>query len=256
VQGELEQALLEFFGTETTSIFAGRTDRGVHAAGQVVSIIDRRLDLAASQIQKALNVRLPDDLAVVQVQRKPGEFHARYDAKWREYRYRLWIGPPQPLMTTVVARTSRRMCLEAMAEAAAKLSGTRDLASFAGDGEGVPWSKRHESPKGTVRSISHCSVRLMQPWWTGTTGDSELLEIRVVADGFLPKMVRNIVGGLMEIGSRKKAPKWFDELLVGRDRRHAGMTAPAHGLTLWRVGYNGESPDDDRPEPDLGALTV
>jgi len=255
VQRELERALHELYGTETPSVFAGRTDRGVHAAAQVVSVVDRRPDLMESQIQKALNVRLTRDLAVVKVERRPSEFHARYDARWREYRYHLWSGTRQPFVETQVALTIGRLNVEAMAEAARSLVGANDLASFAGDGEGLPGSVRSEAPRGSVRTVSHCSARRIAPWWTSETGSGELFEFRVVADGFLPKMVRNIVGGLIEVGSGRRDPHWFEELLTGRDRRLAGMTAPAHGLILWRVGYDGERPEDDTPEPNTGMTT-
>jgi tRNA pseudouridine38-40 synthase len=130
--------------------------------------------------------------------------------------------------------------------AAARLVGRHDFASFAGDGEGVPWSDRQSSSRGTVRTLMHCSVTNLEPWWCATDCDGQLFEIRIVAEGFLPKMVRNVVGALIEVGSGKRMPEWIDELLAGRDRRLAGMTAPANGLILWRVGYTGSVPDDDR----------
>jgi len=253
VQRELEQALSELFGTDTPSIFAGRTDRGVHAAGQVVSVPDRRMDLTERQIQRALNARLPEDLAVDMIERKSVWFHARYDALWREYRYRLWVGSRQPLAEWLVARKPGPLCVEAMSRAAEHLVGEHDLASFAGDGEGVPGSERSRAPRGTVRTILKCSVRRAEPWWSGRSEAGELIEIRIAADGFLPKMVRNVVGGLTEIGAKRKEPDWFLALLAGRDRREGGKTAPAHGLTLWRVGYDGDAPEDDCPKPAAGS---
>lgn len=245
VQGELERALRDFWGSEVVTVFAGRTDKGVHAAGQVVSVADRRPDLSAEQIAKATNARLPDDLAVVRVERKPTGFHARYDARWREYRYRLWSGPRQPLVADVVAQRTGRLAGERMALAAAMLIGEQDMAGFAGDGKGVPWSERQEVPRGTVRTVRHCSVAVRQPWWTDEAIGT-LVELRVVADGFLPKMVRNIAGALIEVGSSRRPVEWIDEVLRGRDRRLAGMTATAHGLTLWRVGYEGDEPEPGR----------
>src|ERR687896_1142460 len=87
VQGELEAALAALLGEPEPTIFAGRTDRGVHAAGQVVSCRDRRPELPPGTIVAALNAHLPADAAVLAVARKPDGFHARYDARWREYRY-------------------------------------------------------------------------------------------------------------------------------------------------------------------------
>lgn len=248
VQSELDRALARFWGPAVATVFAGRTDRGVHAAGQVVSVRDGRPDLAVDQIAKAINVRLPDDLAVVCVERRPEGFHARYDARWREYRYCLWCGPNQPLVAGLVAQRGGSIAVEPMQAAASVLIGEQDLAAFAGDGEGVPWSERQRARRGTVRTVTRCAVSELSPWWTGLRDTGTLVEIRVVADGFLPKMVRNIVGALIEVGSGRKPATWFGAVLAGRDRRLAGMTAPAHGLTLWRVGYDGDVPDSERDE--------
>ena len=97
VQGEVERALAGLCRMTPRTVFAGRTDRGVHATGQVVGCEDGRPDLTPRAIQAALNGRLPPDVAVVEVQRRPSTFHARYDASWREYRYRIWSGGRQPL---------------------------------------------------------------------------------------------------------------------------------------------------------------
>ena len=245
VQSELQRAIATLWRTEDVStVFAGRTDAGVHAAGQVVSVADGRPDLAECQIVRALNANLPDDLAVQAVERLAGPFHARYDAVWREYRYRLWSGPKQPLVAGLVAQTSRRLDVAAMRTGAVALVGTRDLASFAGGGEGVPWSDRASAPRGTVRTVLVCTIEPGPAWWRPESGAGELIELRIVADGFLPRMVRNIAGALMEIGRGSRPATWIGELLAGRDRRMAGSMAPADGLILWRVGYGDDSYHD------------
>jgi tRNA pseudouridine38-40 synthase len=213
----------------------------VHAAGQVVSSDDRRTDLTERQLLRAINANLPDDVAVTRVERVSGEFHARYDAKWREYRYRLWVGTRQPLAEAMVAQQHRTVDLRAMVVAANTLIGTHDFAAFAGGGEGVPWSDRQQAPRGSVRTLFCGEVRQIAPWWGAEPDAGELIELRVVADGFLPNMVRNIAGALLEIGTGKRTPGWIEELLEARDRRAAGKTAPANGLILWRVGYENES---------------
>jgi tRNA pseudouridine38-40 synthase len=251
VQSELERAIAMLWEAEARTVFAGRTDRGVHAAGQVVSTKDFRPDLAERQLKKALNARLPADLAVQSVERRPDGFHARYDAKWREYRYRLWTGTRQPLAEGLVTQRERWLERDAMSDAAAMLVGTHDLAAFAGDGEGVPWSERQRAPRGTVRSVFCCSAERIRPWWPDAASTGELIEIRIVADGFLPKMVRNVVGALMETGRGERPPEWIADLIAGRDRRLAGMTAPADGLILWRIGYDdNESFGTGRDAPD------
>jgi tRNA pseudouridine38-40 synthase len=245
IQSELQRAIATLWRIEEVStVFAGRTDAGVHAAGQVVSVADGRPDLAECKIVRALNANLPDDLAVQAVERLAGPFHARYDAVWREYRYRLWSGPKQPLVAGLVAQTSRRLDVAAMRTGAVALVGTRDLASFAGGGEGVPWSDRASAPRGTVRTVLVCTIEPGPAWWRPESGAGELIELRIVADGFLPRMVRNIAGALMEIGRGSRPATWIGELLAGRDRRMAGSMAPADGLILWRVGYGDDSYHD------------
>ncbi|MCC6790910.1 MAG: tRNA pseudouridine(38-40) synthase TruA [Thermomicrobiales bacterium] len=252
VQAELERAIGALHEAETQTVFAGRTDQGVHAAGQVVSAADPRPDLDGRTVRKALNVRLPADLAVMRVERCAAGFHARYDAIWREYRYRYWTGPRQPLIDGLVAQRERRLDIGAMSVAAGRLLGTHDFAAFAGGGEGVPWSNRQTAPRGTVRTIYRSSVGLMSPWWGDDTGGSELIEIRVAADGFLPRMVRTIAGALIEIGRGERPIEWMDELVAERDRRLAGKTAPAEGLILWRVGYQGDILPECGPSAQVG----
>lgn len=241
VQLVLEQALSKLLGSAESVVFAGRTDAGVHAAGQVVSTVDVRQDFETSQMQRALNALLPDDVAVVDLRRREATFHARYDAIWREYRYRFWSGVRQPLAAGLVAQRDQRLRLGPMATAAKMLIGQNDLASFAGGGEGVPWSERQRFPRGTVRTVLACEVYRRDPWWGPVDEGGELIEIRIVADGFLPRMVRTIAGCLLEIGRGDREPIWIRELVAARDRRLAGTTAPAHGLILWRVGYPGDT---------------
>jgi len=193
-------------------------------------------------VLKALNAHLPDDLAVTEVARRPLGFHARYDARWREYRYRVWTGVRQPLVADIVWQRSDSLDLDAMNAAAIRLIGTHDVASFAGGGEGVPGSERQSMARGTVRSIVLCRVEPILPWWGAVNDQGKLIELRIAADGFLPRMVRSITGALADIGRGARPVTWIDDLLSAKDRRLGPMTAPAHGLTLWRVGY-----DDDDP---------
>lgn len=226
------------------TLFAGRTDRGVHAIGQVASCDDVRPGLRPDVVMQALNAHLPDDMAVLRVERRPDGFHPRYDAVWREYRYRLWSGVRQPLARETVWQRSGALDLNSMKRAAALLIGEHDLASFAGGGEGVPWSDRRERARGTVRRVFGCDCRTIDPWW-GADREGHLIEVRVVADGFLPRMVRNIVGSLVEVGRGAREASWMPELLAVRDRRAGPMAVPPHGLTLWRVGYDEDVPDSE-----------
>ena len=245
VQQELDDALERLGGRPLASEFAGRTDRGVHAVGQVARCADFRPGMTTAAFRNALNRLTPGDLAISSVSRVKGGFHPRYDAAWREYRYRLWVGSKQPLMERFAWTRRSALDLEAMTRASALLEGTHDLAAFTGGGEGVPWSERASAKRGTVRTIYHCGVREVGPWWGILPGSGTGIEVRIVADGFLPQLVRTVTGGLVSVGLREHPPEWFAELLEGADRRSGPVLAPAHGLSLWRVGYGNDVPDPD-----------
>jgi tRNA pseudouridine38-40 synthase len=244
VQAELDRALERLAGAPVSTVFAGRTDAGVHAAGQVVNLRDPRPTMSEREWLLALNAHLPTDVAAVAVQRERDGFHARYDARWREYRYRIWSGPPQPLARRFTWQVHGEVGPGALDAGARRLLGERDLAAVTGGGEGVPWSDRRDAPRGTIRRISRCSARLIEPWW-GEPDAGSLVEVRIVADGFLPRMVRNIIALLVEVGQGRQPVEWIDRVLATKDRRLGGGTAPPHGLTLWQVGYG-----TDEPEPD------
>lgn len=244
VQEELEVALSRLNGQDTQVVLAGRTDSGVHAVGQVASVPDARPAMSGERMMQAINAHLDDDLAVVRVERREAGFHARYDARWREYRYRVWWGGPQPLQRLRVWQRSSALDLAAMRAGAAYLNGEVDLASFAGNGMGVA-----ESPaggtRGTVRRVHHCSVRPIGDWWGSAPDAGSGVELRIVADGFLPQAVRTITSALVEIGRGRRTPGWMGHLVDAGDRRLGPQTAPPHGLILWRVGYGDDVPDPD-----------
>lgn len=237
MQGTLESALSAFAGRPIVAEFAGRTDRGVHAAGQVANVEDFRPTMPLAEMTRALDVRLGPSLAVVDIERVPSSFHARHDATWREYRYRIWSGVRSPLLGTTAWHRRGKIDPKRMQQAAARLEGTHDFASFTGGGEGVPWSDRQTTRFGTVRTVFHCSARQVTGWWPSDDAQGTGVEVRVVADGFLPRMVRGFVGAMGEVGRGANEPEWIDELLSVADRRQGPPTAPAHGLVLWRVGY-------------------
>ncbi len=241
VQGVLEAALTELGGHPVAAVFAGRTDRGVHANGQVVGCEDVRPEMAPERIRQALEPRLGDAISVVRVERVPATFHARFDAVWREYRYRIWCGTRSPLLARYAWHRRGALDVTAMRDAAGRLLGQHDFASFVAGGEGVPWSDRQQATHGTVRTVLHASVQQVEAWWPAGDIAGHGMEIRVAADGFLPRMVRGFVGALGEIGRGANEPDWIDELLDRADRRGGPRSAPPHGLVLWRIGYG-----DDR----------
>lgn len=237
VQGELGAALTALAGSPVRTVFAGRTDRGVHAAGQVVTCADIRPGEADERILRAVNGLLPEDISVTSVRRRPASFHARFDSLWREYRYRIWSGPRQPLVRGHVWERIARLDAMKMHQAAQEFVGERDMAALASHGRGVPWSERDSSRRGTVRTVLRCECEAVKPWWCAGGDEGTLIEIQVAADGFLPRMVRAMVSLLVEVGRGARRPGWIGEVLSSRDRRQAVGSAPAHGLVLWRVGY-------------------
>lgn len=237
VQGDLEEAAAEVFGQEIPIYLAGRTDRGVHAAGQVASFAEPRKVIESQRLMAALNDHLGRDIAVLGVERMPIGFHARYGAHWREYRYRIWSGTRQPLIEGFVWPLRWSLDIGAMDGAAKAIVGEHDFSSFASGGEGVPWSDRKSSKRGATRNVFAASVREAERWWSPSISDGTLIEIRVVADGFLPRMVRGIAGTIAEVGRGVLTGTDVERLLEGADRRQAPKNAPPDGLVLWAVGY-------------------
>ncbi len=244
VQEDLETAFSGLFGEVCPVNLAGRTDSGVHAVGQVASVQDSRPQMSEARLIEAINAHLADDLAVVGCVRESENFHARYDAVWREYRYRIWWGVRQPLQRQRAWQRWAALDLEAMAEGAAHLTGEVDLASFAGNGMGVAGTPA-PGRRGTVRNIMHCSVYPVQAWWGTAPADGHGAEIRIIADGFLPQVVRTVAGALADVGRNKRSPAWIGELIQAADRQQGPQTAPPQGLMLWRVGYGNDVPDPD-----------
>jgi tRNA pseudouridine38-40 synthase len=244
VQEELETAFSRLNGQVTNIVLAGRTDSGVHAIGQVASVADERPGMSGERMMQAINAHLADDLAVVRCERREAGFHARYDATWREYRYRIWWGSPQPLQRFRAWQRTSALDLAAMTAGAALLKGPVDLASFAGNGVGVA-GRTASGGRGTVRTVLHCSVRSIGEWWGSAPGVGEGAELRIVADGFLPHAVRTMTSALVDIGRGKRTPEWLGHLIEAGDRRLGPQTAPPHGLILWRVGYGDDVPDPD-----------
>jgi len=246
IQGELEDALREIAGIPIRAIFAGRTDRGVHALGQVAAVGLPAWSTTALDLLRALNTRLPGDLGATDAVLCGESFSPRFDAVWREYRYWIAAGVVSPFLGRYAWNRRSELDADAVRAGAGRLVGTHDFASFAGGGEGVPWSQRATRPKGTARTILRCDCREIWPRiGPGSDQSARVLEVRVAADGFLPHMVRNIVGALLDVGQGRRNAEWIDELLAERDRRFGSVMAPAHGLTLTRVGFSDDLVDDD-----------
>lgn len=232
VQGTLEAAWRAVTGESVDSTASGRTDAGVHALGQTVGIAtEARLDNAT--LVRALTANLPEDVVVRSVENAPDSFDATADAVSKRYRYSIHCGRlPDLFRRRYVWHIPRPLEVAAMHRAAQSLVGTHDFASFQAAG----------SPReSTVRTICELSVQDRAGEW------GEQVTIEVEGDGFLYKMVRNIVGTLVEVGRGKRSETSLEEVLRARDRAAAGQTAPPHGLILVAVEYGVEDQRTVRP---------
>lgn len=237
VQAVVEQALEQISGKPVHIALAGRTDRGVHAVGQVAS---GRIEWErpASDLARALQAVTPDDVAIYSAREVDPVFHARFSACYREYRYRIVIGHSAPLLLRGIAWHVRQpLELDRMAAATESLIGTRDFAAVAGKGTGVPGATVN-----TVRSIRLAKWREIP---NPIERSGRMLEFQIGGDAFLPHMVRNIVGDLVAIGRGQFPPEWMEALLQGEDRRQSIAPAPPQGLVLWQVWYPGEEDNQD-----------
>ena len=232
IQGLLEDALRDLDQRPIDVTGAGRTDAGVHAHGQVASFSLERV-IEAHVLVGALNARLPATVRVLSAEPVATTFHARYDARAKTYRYRIWNAiVMSPFERAYAWHIPGSLDREAMADAARLLEGCHDFASFQAAGASTKTSER--------RVFSSRIVTVVAP--RGTAGGSPvLLEYEIRGNGFLRHMVRTIVGSLVEIGRGRHPASWLADVLARRDRTQAGPTAPPHGLVLVAVEYELQS---------------
>lgn len=237
VQGELEQALAEIEGAAVDVAGAGRTDAGVHAAGQVASArVTGTHD--AETYRRALNAKLPEDVRVLRVEDAPPGFHARFSTSLKTYRYAICNSrTPPALARRFTWHVPVPLDLDAMRRAASSVVGTHDFRAFRGRGSHVRTS---------VRTITASTVteRVVAPGWPLVEGPPTDAGVRLViyevsGRGFVRHMVRAVAGTLVEIGRGQQPPESMAALLAGASREAAGQTAPAAGLTLVEVRYDG-----------------
>lgn len=250
VQGELEAAASRITNHPVRLAFAGRTDRGVHALGQVASgdLVWRSSEQA---LARALQAVTPDDLMVQRVAIAGDDFHARFSARSREYRYQIWSGPSSPVMSRGWSWHLRHtLNLDAMRAATGAFLGEHDFAAFAGDGLGVPGMT---SERSTIRRVSEIAIGDLAVPELDVLSDSRMIVMRITATGFLPQMVRNIVGALTAVGLERDCD--IPRLLAAKDGRLAPAPAPAHGLVFWRVDYGEMDNTAGREERDIRRST-
>ncbi|MCL2807265.1 MAG: tRNA pseudouridine(38-40) synthase TruA [Coriobacteriia bacterium] len=229
VQGALEQALQTLYGREIVTTGAGRTDAGVHALGNVVSfgLSQEEFNVRGlDRLQSSLNALVPDELVVKQVDQRSADFSARFSARLREYRYRIYPSETPPVFLEPYVwwlKSSEYIDVAAMKAAALLFEGEHDFRSFC--------VAKSADLGPTVREVFRVFI-----FGSQHLGE-KCLVVQVVGNAFLHSMVRVMVGSLVEVGLRKRDPSWISEVLLARDRKSAGQTAPAKGLTLWRVEY-------------------
>ena len=225
IQAFLQKTLSIILRTPTQVIGSGRTDAGVHALGQVAHFITAT-SLNLPRVLSSLNGLLPSDIRVLSIEEAPLDFHARYSAIGKVYHYHLLISPVKdPFNRFYAYRVPYPVSLHVLKQAAASFVGTHDFTSFANE------ANRGSAAKNAVRTLKRLSIL--------QKGAYICLELE--ADGFLYKMVRNIVGTLLDICSGKIALEEIPAIFQAKDRKKAGRSAPAHGLTLAEVHYEATS---------------
>lgn len=227
IQATIEDAAGSLFQTPCRVIGAGRTDAGVHALGQVAHT-EAATRLEPDRIRGALNALLPDDIVIHDVLVAADGFHARRDARLRIYRYVVLARPLRSaLLRAYTHHVSAPLDLAAMRSGGAHLKGRRDFAAF--------------RVTGTAVASTICTVQALQ---IARRGD--LVVFTIAADRFLRQMVRRIVGTLLRVGIGRLVPDAVGTILESGDVQQAGPSAPAHGLYLVRVLYDGEGPEPVR----------
>jgi tRNA pseudouridine38-40 synthase len=219
IQGSLEGAIRKLTGQNARAAFAGRTDAGVHARGQVASFLTRR-SFDVSVFVDGLNYWLPDDIAVRRAREVSLRFDVRRHARGRLYRYLVYRDrAPSPLLRERSWHVKEPLDVAAMQDAASCLTGRHDFAAFAG---------ALENPlAGSVRTMHRFTVRQA----------GYVVQFEAEADAFLPHQVRRTVGALVEVGLSRQTPQEFEALLAEARPASAGPAAPPQGLCLLRVTY-------------------
>jgi tRNA pseudouridine38-40 synthase len=222
VQEKIEAAFAGMFPGVKRIHSSSRTDTGVHALGMVahVEIPTAEFKMPDARLALALNAFLPDDIRILSAVRAPETFHARFDATGKQYRYCVWNHPAMnPLLQKRAWHFPVKLDLVPMRAAAGLFIGRHDFRCFAGT--------RSYELESNVRTLTRCDIRK----------SGAQLTFIIEGNGFLYKMCRGIVGTLVQVGQGKIPLAKVADILASRDRRVAGMTAPAHGLVLWKVFY-------------------
>jgi tRNA pseudouridine38-40 synthase len=225
VQGELTRVLNLLDGREVVVHGAGRTDAGVHALAQVASVELRR-EITPDKLRAAINGNLERDVRVVRVNAVSDDFHARYSARGKTYRYRVFNAPfMSPFWCRYAHHEAHVLDVERMRRAARLFVGEHDWTAF---------SAAQSEVRTRVRNLTGLEVK--EHW--SERGAGPVVDISVSADGFLRYMVRSIAGTLLAVGRGEMDEARIRRAMTSGERKLAGATAPACGLTLVRVHYD------------------
>lgn len=221
IQSLIEQALCTILRQQIPIFGSGRTDAGVHALSQVAHFCSE-LSIDIGKTFASLNGLLPPDIRILSLEQVPNDFHARFSAVAKTYHYRLHLNAiPDPFKRRYAYHVPHAVDIDLLKSAAAHFIGTHDFTSFANEpGRG---SAAHDA----VRTLSRLDV-IEEPGG---------IRLELQGDGFLYKMVRNIVGTLLDVCAEKIAQDQIPAILAAKDRRLAGRSAPPHGLYLVEVIY-------------------
>jgi tRNA pseudouridine38-40 synthase len=217
IQGTIEKAIFDITREEVKITGSGRTDAGVHALGQVANF-KTNSQIPVDRIPNALNAKLPKDISIVKAEDVDEDFHSRYSAKKKTYRYQIYNSPYRsPIYPDISYPVKYDLDIDKMKKEAKSLIGTYDFKGFMSSGSSVI---------DTVRTIYNIEV----------SKSEDLIIIEIEGNGFLYNMVRIIAGTLVDIG-RGRITEKMSTIIESKSRSMAGHTAPAHGLFLKKVDY-------------------
>lgn len=225
VQQKIEEAIERLFQIKLRIHGSSRTDTGVHAMGMVAhfdipSQSSVLMNMPTEKVSLALNAFLPLDIRIVDTQMVDSTFHARFSAKSKQYRYFIWNARHNnPILRSTAWHVPRPIDVDLMRQAASHIPGKKDFRSFA--------NHHTYEIENSIRTVFRCSVRKAGP----------LITIIIHGDGFLYRMCRGIAGTITQVGSGKYQPHEVSNMIEKKNRIASGMTAPAHGLFLWKVYY-------------------
>ncbi len=219
IQGVIKERIAQITQGEVNLIGAGRTDAGVHALGQVANFqTESTIDLAA--LQRGLNSLLAPDIVITAIEEVAEDFHARFSARSKTYEYHILnCAYPSVFLKAYAWFIPHKLDLDSMERCGRLLIGSHDFSSFRASGD----ESRH-----SVREVIHFEIERRE---------GDLIIIVIEANAFLREMVRSIVGTLVDVGRGKTSAEEFKQIFEAKDRRKAGMTAPAQGLFMKEVKY-------------------